>query len=141
MAFQAEELCLLRRRWSGPGQIRYGCMEREARAALHLGLRVAAGAVDLRRVAGQRGVAARALELTRGVHRSRAHRMHASGVDGEVGMTVQDAACGLAAVRMAAQASVRIVRITGSVWRGDRRAERHVCREHTAGATGELARV
>src|SRR5438445_13846718 len=67
--------------------------------------------------------------------------MYAFGVDGEVGMTVQDAACGPAAIWMAAQASVRIVRIAGSVWRGDRGAERHVCRDHTAGATGEMAHV
>src|SRR5207237_5447046 len=68
MALQAEERRLLRRGWAGPGQIRYGRMEREARAALHLGLRVAAGAVDLRGVTGQRGVAAGALELTLLMH-------------------------------------------------------------------------
>src|SRR5438445_4047152 len=107
MAFQAEELCLLRRRWSGPGQIRYGRMEREARAASHLGLRVAAGAVDLRRVAGQRGVAARALELTRGVHRSRAHRMHASGVDGEVRVAIGHGDRSTPAIRVALQTGVR----------------------------------
>src|SRR5438445_12952539 len=111
MALQAEERRLLRRRWSGPGQIRYGCMEREARAALHLGLRVAAGAVDLRGVTGQRGVAARALELPRGVHGRRSQRVHASGTDREPGMAVDNASRGSASVGMAAQAGSGLVRV------------------------------
>src|SRR5438445_13339582 len=104
MALQAEERRLLRRGWAGPGQIRYGRMEREARAALHLGLRVAAGAVDLRGVTGQRGVAARALELTLRMHRGCSQRVQGSRTDREPGLGVGNAGRGSASIGTAAQA-------------------------------------
>src|SRR5438445_69856 len=127
MALQAEERRLLRRDWTGPGQIRYGCMEREARAALHLGLRVAAGAVDLCRVTGQRGVAARALELTRDVHRGRSHRVHAPGTDREVRVGIGHGDRSTPAIRVALQTGARVVGSRGVL---DEDSDAGVVRDH-----------
>src|SRR5207237_2060371 len=105
----AEERILRRGRWGSAGQIRYGHVECDARAALHLRLRVAARAIDLCRVAVQRGVAARALELTWSMHRGHPQRVHAGWPDREIRVAVGHGGRSAPAVRVALQARASVV--------------------------------